>query len=58
MGSAKQPNCGGFTAAQLQQLDLAAMDLSEFMDPVRPQGGSPPATSCYFQGETSCPAVH
>jgi conjugal transfer mating pair stabilization protein TraN len=58
MGSAKQPNCGGFTAAQLQQLDLAAMDLSEFMDQVRPQGVSPTATSCYFQGETSCPAVH
>ncbi len=58
MGTARNPNCGGFTASQLQQLDLSAMNLSEFMDQVNPATVAPGATSCYFQGETSCPAVH
>lgn len=58
MGTARHPNCGGFTASQLQSLDLSAMDLAEFMDQVNPAAVSPAATSCYFQGETSCPAVH
>ncbi len=58
MGTAKRPNCGGFTASQLQQIDLAAMDLSEFLDQVAPNEVTPTATSCYFQGETACPAVH
>lgn len=58
MGSAKNPNCGGFTPDQLQRLDLASMDLSEFLDDVVPQEVQPTATSCYFQGETSCPPVH
>lgn len=58
MGTAKQPNCGGFTAAQLQTLDLSTMDLSEFMDQIIPNEELPAATSCYFEGETSCPAVH
>jgi conjugal transfer mating pair stabilization protein TraN len=29
-GSAQNPDCSGFTVAQLQSLDFAAMDLSEF----------------------------
>lgn len=29
-GTAKSPDCSGFTVAQLQALDFAAMDLSEF----------------------------
>ncbi len=58
MGTARHPNCGGFTASQLQSLDLSAMDLAEFLDQVNPAAVSPDATSCYFQGETSCPAVH
>ena len=30
-GSAKHPNCKGFTIEELQQLDFSAMDLSEFI---------------------------
>jgi conjugal transfer mating pair stabilization protein TraN len=58
LGTAKRPNCGGFSVAELQQLDLSAMDLSEFMDEIQTQTVPAAATSCYFQGETSCPAVH
>ena len=29
-GGAQSPDCSGFTVAQLQALDFAAMDLSEF----------------------------
>lgn len=58
IGTAKQPNCGGFSASQLQQLNLATMDLSEFLDEIAPNEVTPTATSCYFQGETACPAVH
>jgi conjugal transfer mating pair stabilization protein TraN len=29
-GSAQSPDCSGFTIAQLQSLDFARMDLSEF----------------------------
>ena len=29
-GGAESPDCSGFTVAQLQSLDFAAMDLSEF----------------------------
>ncbi|WP_165873405.1 conjugal transfer protein TraN [Parasulfuritortus cantonensis] len=58
MGSARRPNCSGFTPAELQQLDLSAMDLTEFMEQVMPETDTPGATSCYFHGDTSCPAVH
>ncbi|MDD5366675.1 MAG: conjugal transfer protein TraN [Gallionellaceae bacterium] len=58
MGSATRPNCSGFTPAELQRLDLSVMDLTEFMDQVKPKTGDPGATSCYFHGDTSCPAVH
>ncbi|WP_157271995.1 conjugal transfer protein TraN [Azohydromonas aeria] len=61
-GSAKAPDCSGFTVAQLQALDFAAMDLSEFyasLVPVLPDeaalraqaGGRVPA--CYH-GQGRC----
>lgn len=55
MGTAKNPNCGGFTPEELQTLDLAAMDLTEFMDQVKPPASLiPPTPTCYFNGDTSC----
>lgn len=33
-GDPKEPNCSGFTIAELQQLDMSAMDLSEFINEV------------------------
>jgi conjugal transfer mating pair stabilization protein TraN len=56
-GSADQPDCSGFTIAQLQSLDFAAMDLSEFYaslaptlpDPAALQSrNSSRAAGCYF----------
>lgn len=35
-GSAKRPDCRGFTLAQLQSLDFARMDLSEFYAEIAP----------------------
>jgi conjugal transfer mating pair stabilization protein TraN len=35
-GSAQSPDCSGFTIAQLQSLDFAAMDLSEFYASIVP----------------------
>jgi conjugal transfer mating pair stabilization protein TraN len=35
-GSAQSPDCSGFTVAQLQALDFAAMDLSEFYASIAP----------------------
>ena len=37
-GEPKEPNCSGFTIDELQQLDMSAMDLSEFIEDVT--GGS------------------
>lgn len=34
-GTARAPNCGGFSPDQLQNLDLSRMDLTEFMDEIR-----------------------
>ncbi|WP_029000052.1 conjugal transfer protein TraN [Azohydromonas australica] len=61
-GEAKAPDCSGFTVAQVQALDFAAMDLSEFyasLVPVLPDeaalraqaGGRVPA--CYY-GQGRC----
>jgi conjugal transfer mating pair stabilization protein TraN len=36
-GTPKSPDCSGFTPDELQQLDFAAMDLSEFYDDVMAQ---------------------
>lgn len=35
-GTARAPDCGGFTIAQLQSLDFAALDLSEFYASIVP----------------------
>ncbi|RCW65084.1 type-F conjugative transfer system mating-pair stabilization protein TraN [Pseudorhodoferax soli] len=62
-GSAQNPDCSGFTVAQLQQLDFARMDLSEFyasIVPTLPNTGTIQtdnlnrATTCYY-GEGRCP---
>lgn len=58
MGSAKHPDCGGFTPEELQTLDLSGMDLTEFMDQIRPPASLVPSTPCYFSGDTSCTAAH
>lgn len=56
-GSAQNPTCGGFTLAELQTLDFAAMDLTEFYAEIAPslpdlaalQGGSlGKCASCYY----------
>ena len=56
-GSAQNPTCGGFTLAELQTLDFAAMDLTEFYAEIAPslpdlaalQGGSlGKSASCYY----------
>jgi conjugal transfer mating pair stabilization protein TraN len=59
MGDAKNPNCKGFSPAELQRLDLAAMDLTEFLDEVKaavvtPTNNSNP-TACYYQGQCTPP---
>lgn len=62
-GRARRPDCSGFTIAQLQSLDFAAMDLSEFYASIAPslpnvgtiQGNNAArATTCYY-GQGKCP---
>jgi conjugal transfer mating pair stabilization protein TraN len=61
-GSGKNPDCSGFTIAQLQSLDFAAMDLSEFYASIVPtlpsvgtiQGSNASRlTTCYY-GQGKC----
>ena len=61
-GSGKNPDCSGFTIAQLQSLDFAAMDLSEFYASIVPtlpsvgtiQGSNASRlTTCYY-GQWKC----
>ena len=61
-GSARSPDCSGFSIAQLQALDFARMDLTEFYASIVPklpdaaaiQGGAANrASNCYF-GEGRC----
>ena len=61
-GTAEAPDCSGFTIAQLQSLDFARMDLSEFYASIVPnmpnvsaiQGGAAGrASNCYY-GEGRC----
>lgn len=62
-GSARNPDCSGFTVAQLQGLNFAAMDLSEFyaeIVPTLPNASTfadatrAKATQCYY-GQGACP---
>lgn len=62
-GSARNPDCSGFTVAQLQTLDFARMDLSEFYASIVPtlpnaaavqSGNVERAAGCYY-GEGRCP---
>lgn len=62
-GSAQAPDCSGFTIAELQRLDFAAMDLSEFYASIVPtlpdasvqrQRNRTRAPECYF-GSGRCP---
>ena len=61
-GSGKSPDCSGFTIAQLQSLDFAAMDLTEFYAAIVPtlpnvgtiQGSNASRlTTCYY-GQGKC----
>jgi len=61
-GSGKSPDCSGFTIAQLQSLDFAAMDLTEFYASIVPtlpsvgtiQGSNAARlTTCYY-GQGKC----
>jgi len=61
-GTAQNPDCSGFSVAQLQTLDFAAMDLSEFyasLVPTLPNVGALQAQgsgripNCYF-GQGRC----
>jgi conjugal transfer mating pair stabilization protein TraN len=61
-GSGKSPDCSGFTIAQLQSLDFAAMDLTEFyasIVPTLPNAGALQGsnaarlTTCYY-GQGKC----
>jgi hypothetical protein len=61
-GSGKGPDCSGFTIAQLQRLDFAAMDLTEFYASIVPtlpnvgaiQGSNAARlTTCYY-GQGRC----
>ena len=57
LGSAENPNCGGFSVAELQRLNLAAMDLSEFIDTIRPTpvaNAVNPAANCPADGGGQC----
>ena len=64
LGTAREPNCGGFTAAELQTLNLATMDFTEFYDSIHPApvdhtetaGRADPET-CYY-GDGRCADVH
>jgi conjugal transfer mating pair stabilization protein TraN len=62
-GSARAPDCSGFTVSQLQQLDFGRMDLSEFYASIVPtlpnlgaiqSGNTRRAADCYY-GEGRCP---
>ncbi|WP_038213252.1 type-F conjugative transfer system mating-pair stabilization protein TraN [Xenophilus azovorans] len=61
-GTAEMPDCSGFTIAQLQTLDFARMDLTEFYASIVPSlpnveairaGNVGRATNCYY-GEGRC----
>ena len=61
-GSGRNPDCSGFTIAQLQSLDFSAMDLTEFYASIVPtlpnlgtiQGSnSSRLTNCYY-GQGKC----
>ncbi|HOZ25120.1 MAG TPA: conjugal transfer protein TraN, partial [Thermomonas sp.] len=61
-GSGENPDCSGFSIAQLQSLDFAAMDLSEFYASIVPtlpsvgtiQGSNASRlTTCYY-GQGKC----
>lgn len=62
-GSGKRPDCSGFTIAQLQSLDFAAMDLGEFYASIVPtlpnvnaiqRNNAGRIPSCYY-GQGRCP---
>lgn len=40
-GSAKSPNCSGFTPEEFQKMDFGAMDLSEFIDEIMKNANVP-----------------
>ncbi len=61
-GTAEMPDCSGFTIAQLQSLDFARMDLTEFYASIVPNlpnvgamqsGAAGRASNCYY-GEGRC----
>ncbi len=61
-GSGKNPDCSGFTIAQLQSLDFSAMDLSEFYASIVPtlpnvnalqSGNAARLSNCYY-GQGKC----
>lgn len=61
-GTAQAPDCSGFTIAQLQSLDFARMDLTEFYASIVPNmpnvgaiqsGAAGGASNCYY-GEGRC----
>ena len=61
-GSGESPDCSGFTIAQLQSLNFAAMDLTEFYASIVPtlpntgalQGSNAARlTTCYY-GQGKC----
>ncbi|RTL56486.1 MAG: conjugal transfer protein TraN [Rhodocyclaceae bacterium] len=61
-GSAENPDCSGFTVAQLQQLNFAAMDLSEFYASLVPtlpnastlQGNNAARLNTCYYGQGRC----
>ena len=55
-GSAQGPDCAGFTIAELQSLDFAAMDLSEFYASLVPT--LPDLTSLQGQGAGRLPTCY
>lgn len=61
-GEAKEPDCSGFTVAQLQAMNFAAMDLSEFYASIQPtlpnveairDANAGQITDCYY-GQGKC----
>lgn len=44
-GTAKAPQCGGFTPEELQRLDFGAMDLSEFITEIMRNAKTPDRAS-------------